>query len=230
MAVEMDGIVGRFYKTSEFIMKLLQLQLLWIFFSFVGLLVVGIMPATMALFATTRKWVMKREENFSLFKEFWKTFRNEFWKSNLIGFLLSLMGYALYVNLSIMKYAEGILAICLFIGVILCSLLFITILIYIVPVFVHYNLKLSRYFTYSLMIGISYPVHTILVALIVYIVSRLFFWIPGLLPFFSMSLPAYLIMVLSLKLFERIERRRESEESISENFSNMGQKYGSVDA
>lgn len=207
-------------------MKLLHLQLLWIFFSFAGLLVVGIMPATIGLFATTRKWVMNKDEDFSLFKEFWKTFRKEFWKSNLMGFIFGILGYLLYINLSIMKYTEGILAICLFIGFLLCILLLSIILIYIVPVFVHYNLKFSRYFTYSLMIGISYPLHTFLVALVVYGISRLFLWIPGLLPFFSMSLPTYLILVLSLRLFERIERSRESVESSSESLP----RYESVDA
>lgn len=79
--MELNGFVGVLYRTSEWIMRLVYLNLLWIAFSLLGIVLFGFFPATAAMFSVVRKWIMG-ETDVRVFKEFWQTYRKEFWKSN----------------------------------------------------------------------------------------------------------------------------------------------------
>ncbi|WP_084028990.1 YesL family protein [Bacillus sp. J33] len=62
-------------------MRLVYLNLLWIAFSLLGIVLFGFFPATAAMFSVVRKWIMG-ETDVRVFKEFWQTYRKEFWKAN----------------------------------------------------------------------------------------------------------------------------------------------------
>src|SRR5690625_6922967 len=88
-------MMGRVFRWCEGIMRLAYVNLLWILFTILGLGIFGIFPATIALFAVTRKWVMG-DRDIPVFSTFWQTFRKEFLKSTLLGWVLFVIGYMIY--------------------------------------------------------------------------------------------------------------------------------------
>ncbi|MCP3741531.1 YesL family protein [Rossellomorea sp. BNER] len=217
----MNGLMERFYRFSEIIMKIALFQILWFVFSLCGLFILGIMPATIGLYTVIRKWLMGNEDNRSLVKVYWSTFQKEFWKANALGFALFSISFLLYLNFSLIKFTEGIFHISLLVGVCTLSILFIILLIYFFPVYVHFNLKKwTQYFTMSLLIGISFPFHTIAMLFGIVAIYMLFMWIPGLIPFFSVSMFALLFMWMALKVFKKMQDHMKVNCEITEGYSN----------
>lgn len=204
-----ENFGGRIYYVSEFIMRLAWIQILWIFFSIIGLGLFGVLPATVALFSVIRKWQMNNDVNFKLFKFYWMSFRKEFFKANLLGLILFIIGYLLYINYSLVRMTDSSFTLYLLIGLFILNILFLVLLIHIFPIYVHYDLKVVQYLSLSLLIGISFPIHTFVTALGLYGFYRLFLLIPGLIPFFSMSSPAFFIIWLSLHVFKKFEKKMD---------------------
>ncbi len=90
----------------KWIAKLSYLNLLWLGFSVLGLLIGGFFPATAAMFNICRKWVVGQSTE-RLFNEFAYYFRKEFWKANFIGWIMVVLGVVLYLNYRVLEVSEG---------------------------------------------------------------------------------------------------------------------------
>ncbi|MDR4984707.1 YesL family protein [Bacillus cereus] len=202
-------MIEKFNYFAEKVMRIAQFQLLWIVFTLCGGVIFGIMPATVALYTTVRKWMMNNNDNLSFVKVYWTTFRKEFWKANALGIMLALSGLLIYLNLSLIRFSNGAAYWFLLIFVFMLSILFFILLLYIFPVYVHFDIKFSRYFSVSLLIGILSPFHTLLMIIGYYVLILLFKTIPGLIPFFSVSLFSFLSMWVSMRVFNRMEKIKE---------------------
>ncbi|PFR29043.1 hypothetical protein COK19_07295 [Bacillus cereus] len=205
--METNGLIWKFYHFSEIVMKIAIFQIIWIALTLMGGIILGLMPATVGLFTVIRKWRMGNEQLRSLVEIYWITFRKEFWKANTIGFVLFSIGFLIYLNFSIIRFTNGLMHLLLFIFIITLSILFLILLLYVIPVFVHFEFKLQQYLTMSLLLGISFPFHTILLAFGYYILFRLFLWVPGLIPFFSVSVVAFFTMWVSMNIFHTMENK-----------------------
>ncbi|WP_456276435.1 YesL family protein [Bacillus sp. AK128] len=201
--MQLGGLSGRFFLISEWISRFAYVNFLWILFTLLGGVVIGFMPATVSLFAVTRKWV-KGELDVPVFTTFWKTYRQEFFKSNLLGLMLFVLGYILYVDLAFLP-TEGILFIVLRFAVIVVTFLFFIVLLYIFPVYVHYNWKNRTYIKYALILGASFPHYTFGMIIGMFILYFLISLLPGIIPFFSVSLLAYFVMWVSFQMFTKTE-------------------------
>ncbi|MDF2788157.1 MAG: hypothetical protein K0S80_1255 [Neobacillus sp.] len=208
--MQMGGFTGGLFRFSEWAMKLAYLNFLWILFSILGLGVFGIMPATVATFTIARKW-LKLEEDIPIGKTFVSTFKKEFVKSNSIGFILAIIGMILYVNYQYLQVIENPIIHIVVVSLILMMSFFYGILIlYIVPVYVHFDLKLSQYFKYALMIGIMNMHLTIIMVVSIYLLYLFLIFIPGLIPVFVVSMLALVIMGISYYAFLLLEKKSSS--------------------
>jgi uncharacterized membrane protein YesL len=208
--MELRGFTGGFYRLSEWIMRLAYVNILWIAFTFLGLVVLGFFPATAAMFAVVRKWVMG-DSDIPVFKTFWNSYRTEFTKVNLLGLVIIVIGLILYIDLRIFPFENGWIFLSL--RVILISLFFVylVMLIYFFPVYVHYDLKFFKHIKYALMMGIAAPLQTILLLVVTYAVYFIMVSIPGLIPFFSGSLLSYVWMWMAYQVFSKLEHRGREE-------------------
>ncbi|MEH7386254.1 YesL family protein [Bacillus sp. JJ1521] len=201
----LGGLESPFYRWCGAISRLVYLNLLWLLFTAMGLVVAGLVPATVALFAVTRKWIMG-DEDIPVFSTFWSVYKKEFLKSNLLGLTLSIAGYILYVDLVFLPTTSTIYLVVRY-SLIAISSIFIVILLYIFPVYVHYNGNIKTYLKHAMMYGLSYPLVTFAMVLGIIILYVGFTYLPSLIPFLSASILAYLIMWLSLIVFARIEEK-----------------------
>ncbi|MFD1849560.1 YesL family protein [Oceanobacillus bengalensis] len=199
----MDGLFVGVYRISEWVAKLLYVNMLWIFCTIIGLGILGIFPATGAMFAVTRRWVIG-ERDIPVFKTFWHYFKADFVKTNILGFTLAGLGIFLYIDL---KFFQAIIhPIYSLISIIFLVLLFLyfVILLYIFPIYVHYELRVFQYIKYALIIAIGRPMQTLAMLLGVIITYLFFSYIPAFIPFFGGSLLSLALMWLSSISFQKV--------------------------
>ena len=106
---------SNFYRAAEWISRLFLLNILWVVFTIVGLGIFGFGPATAAMFAIVRKWIITPQEDFPLFKTSGKTTNHV-----LLGLTFCLdgclNGARFYYDLRFFQNYEGILADILLLG------------------------------------------------------------------------------------------------------------------
>lgn len=200
--MELDGTMGRFLHICETISRMAYVNLLWIFFTIVGLGIFGFMPATVALFTVVRKWVMG-DRDIPVFKTFWRTYKKEFFKSTLFGIVLFVIGYIIYIDLLLLP--TGGMFMLLRAAIFVCGLLFAIVLLYIFPIYVHYEWSRKLHIKYALLIGASHPHFTLLILIGIAALYYISITIPGIIPFFSVSILAYIIMWTSYQVMKKIE-------------------------
>lgn len=204
--------VGGMYRVLEWLMWICFINILWVLFSIVGLLVFGIFPATAAAFAAMRHLFMKGVGK-GLFKLFLTTFKQEFFKANGIGFLFVIAGYIIYLDFLFVKSVSGIMFYALQTGLIIIALIYLVALLYIMPVFVHYRLKFFQYFKHAVLIGIFSPVWTILMIVGLVIIYYLIRFVPGLIPFVTVGLATFNLMGIALAAFQGMEMKQQDVKS-----------------
>jgi uncharacterized membrane protein YesL len=94
--MESQGLVTVIYRICIWISKLAYINLLWILFSLIGLVVLGITPSTVGIFAVVRKWLREGIDHTPILQTYWTTYKKEFWRANLLGFVFLIIGIILY--------------------------------------------------------------------------------------------------------------------------------------
>lgn len=190
----------KLYQGSVVLTKLVYLNLLWLFFTALGGIVFGVMPATVALFAVIRQGI-REKEFLKVGTRFTAYYRQEFLKTNLLGIAFVMIALFLYVNYQITEMATGYLMIGLHYVSIVLLCVFILLLIFFFPVYVHFQLPVSKLLLQPLLLLLFSPIEVCKVVVILTGTYYLFHWIPGLLPLVYMSLPASLIMFTLYRRF-----------------------------
>ncbi|GAE92162.1 yESV protein [Gracilibacillus boraciitolerans JCM 21714] len=201
---------GEFYRVSIWITRFAWLNILWLIFTLLGLVLFGIMPASIAMFSIVRKWVLK-DFNVPIFQSFLLEYKRNFFRANLLGIVLYVIGYFLSVFL---KYtgmmSESNLYPVLLGTFILAAFFYVLLILYIAPVFVHYELSFWQYIRYAISIGavnLPYSVSALTVLAGIYYVSLKF---PGITLFFSFSISAYVTMfIVQIGFTQLLKKQRE---------------------
>jgi uncharacterized membrane protein YesL len=206
--MQFNWLVGKAYTGCEWVMKLAYVNILWILFSVSGLIVLGISPATVALFTILRKWLMN-ETDVPIFRTFLHTYKKEFWKANRLGWLMALIGMFLFIDFKFLLTIGGTIQYVLSVPLLIITLLFFITLLYIFPVYVQYELRLIQYIKNSFYIGIINMHITILMIAFTILLIILYSTLPGIVPFFSISLFSLMVMTGAKQSFNRIEAKQK---------------------
>ncbi|MFC4321205.1 YesL family protein [Litchfieldia salsa] len=199
----MQTVTTWYIRFGDWALKLFLLNLLWILFSFVGLFIGGIFPATVALFAVMRKLLMSDEnENIPLFKLFWTTYKKDFFKANFLGYPLLIGGLILFVNLRVLQQLDSSPINMLLNGAtLIIAFLYLMTLLNLFPVFVHFNLRNFQYFKYAFVLSVGKPLQSILLIAGVIITIFVLLQVPGLIPVFGVSVLSLVVMKIALSSF-----------------------------
>jgi uncharacterized membrane protein YesL len=194
-----------FYRISEWIMNFAYLNLLWITFTLLGLILFGSFPATVSMFVIVRKWAQGNRD-FPIFKSFWDSYKKEFLKSNLLGLILIIIGGILYTDFLFVKGHDGNLIQYTYYPLLIVIVIFILAMFYVFPIYVHFDTKLIHILKNSVLLMIMSPLITIMMVTFSIIFYYILRFIPGLTPLFGASLLAYIIMWSSNLVFLKIEK------------------------
>ena len=204
--MDTSGFMGGFYKLLEWISRLALLNILWISFSLLGLVVFGFFPATVAMFAVARKWVLGNDD-LSIFKTFWSTYKREFLKSNLLGFIISAIAIVLYIDLQFVNHATNSFISFLYIPFLIVTFIFICMLLYIIPIFVHYDMKISQVIKNSFFVMIMNPLSTFYMLIGSFGICFALSYAPPICILYSGNLLALFIMKPATNAFEKITHK-----------------------
>lgn len=203
----MQKAMGKLFTVCEWIMRLALVNLLWILFSIAGLLIFGIMPASVALFTIVRKWQMK-EMDIPVLKTFLIVYRQEFKRSNGLGIGLSLSGAFLIFDFLYLRTVHGALQLALLVPLMIIAAFYITTAMYILPVYVHYDSKMITNLKNAFFLGVLNFHMTLLMLVTLAAIIILILYQPGLVPFFSAVSIAWILMFGGIYSFNRIEARQ----------------------
>ncbi|WP_176330403.1 YesL family protein [Oceanobacillus rekensis] len=202
----MQDIGNKINNAGEWVYRLLILNFLWVGFTLVGFGILGIFPATHALFAVLRKFLMKKR-SVKMTKDFIYYYRKDFCKSNALGYVIVLIAAILWIDfryfMSITSFGMFVLAhfMLLFFVFSLLSLLILF------PIFTHSELSFMQYVKNALIYPFTHLGTMILLAaslgLYYFIVNQ----VPGFIPFLGISFPCFVIMKIILPTFQKKERK-----------------------
>jgi uncharacterized membrane protein YesL len=209
--MEFSGIWGGLYRMMDWVMKLVYLQCLWMVFTIAGLLVFGLFPSTMAMFAVSRKWI-RTGSDIPVFQSFWQAYKTEFVKTNILGWIFVGLGFIFFFYLRLFKGLDGVVFDVLFYITLMLSVVYVMNLLFLAPVLVHYQLKIREVVKYSSIIALYNPFHTIsMAAIIVGLSYVLLSYSPGIILFVGNSVITCICMWIAHLAFMRIEQKMLSQ-------------------
>lgn len=206
--METKGMLSGIYRISEKVMLIAYTNILWILFSLLGFVFVGIMPATIAMFAVTRKLILE-EEQVPIFSLFWNKYKEEFVKANLYGYLILIAGTIFLLDVLLFQSLDGWPFMLLSIISAGLLMLFLIVILYFIPLFVHYDLTLLQYIKTAFLLSISHPIQTMIMISSGAVILFILLLLPGSLFFFSGSLYCFIVMKTALKVFAHVEGQKE---------------------
>jgi uncharacterized membrane protein YesL len=207
--METKGMLSGIYRVSEKVMMIAYTNILWILFSLLGFVLIGIMPATAAMFAVMRKLIMEEEEEVPIFNFFWSKYKQEFVKANLYGYLLLLVVTVFLLDIMLFQSLDGwpfIFLSILSAGLLLVSLV---VVLYFVPLYVHYDLPFFQYIKTAFLLTFTHPIQTVIMIVSAAVIGFILLLLPGTLFFFSGSLYCFIITKTALKVFAHVEEQKE---------------------
>jgi len=200
--------VNRIYSATEWIAKFAYINLLWIGFSLVGLIVLGFFPATISLFAVIRKWIMG-EGDIPIFRTFWTTYKSEFLRSNGLGLLVAVVSGLIVLDLVFMKNLGNGFTNAIQFPLYMFMFAVVMTMFYLFPVYVHYELKLIQMIKNSFFMMLINPLENLVmiagIASLIFVVK----FIPGLGFFFGGSLSAAIIMASGYLAFNKVDKKKQ---------------------
>lgn len=194
-------------EVAQWLSNFIILNVLWVMGVSVGLIGLGLMPATVAVFAVSRDLINQKEMS-SLFTQFLHYYKKLFMQANGYGLLFGIVSYVIYVNYLFVPvfYFENLHVYIYSFLIVLSMVVFMT-FINLFSVIVHYDLKGMVYLRYALSLTFVEPGLMImqLVWIIAYLMILLF--LPKVSIFIGISMFCYLLMTINLTRFERIKRK-----------------------
>jgi uncharacterized membrane protein YesL len=204
--MDTSGFMESLNKLLEWISRLAFLNLLWISFSLLGLVIFGFFPATVAMFAVVRKWMLGNDE-MSIFKTFWTAYKREFLKSNILGVIIVAIGLILYIDFQFVLHSSSSFVSILYVPFFIITLIAISCVFYIIPIFVHYDMKISQVIKNSFFVMIMNPLSTFYMLIGSFGICFVLSYAPPICILYSGNLLALFIMKPATNAFEKINQK-----------------------
>ena len=199
---------NRLYRILEWVMWMMYLNILWIGGWILGLGILGFFPATLAVVVTIREW-REGDGDLSFTKTYFRAWKKHFIKANLFGYFYMIIGFILYIDYLWLLNIESSFASVMFVIFILLAVLYIVSLLYLFPVYAHFDTGFIQTIRHAIILGFFSPFTTILMAIMLAIIAYTWLNIQGLMVVVGMSIPLYVITSLALRAFHGFKEKQE---------------------
>ena len=203
-----NQLVNKLDSLLQWIVRLVVLNILWILFSMIGLFVAGVFPASAAVFAIARKWVMGEQE-IKIWPTFKQIFRREFATANLMGWILTILGCILYLNYRVILNSSGEMTFVIPFAFYFLVFFYTILVIWTFPLLVHYKATWRQHFRNAIIIGLTKIHYTIVCSALVFAILYLSFSYPCVIPFFTISSIGVGCMWFTLKIFNKMDEGKD---------------------
>ncbi|MDM5196672.1 DUF624 domain-containing protein [Fictibacillus enclensis] len=159
-------ISNRILYYCEWMTKLVCLNLVWIGFTLLGGIILGIMPATASLFYVCRKWLEGKGDE-PLLPAFWQHYRQEFWSSQfLIVPIIMPIGLILFNMYVLLPQTDWLLSVVFYVNIGMVFL-YCCFLVFLFPLYTKYKFTAFKLIKAALIFGCA-KLHYGLLLLITY--------------------------------------------------------------
>ncbi|SDM55839.1 YesL family protein [Sediminibacillus halophilus] len=190
-------------ETSDWIMRLVKTNFTWWIHILMGGIVFGFFPATLALFATVRRWT-RGDFDFPVWSSFHHCYRKHFWKVNGLGMIYLLVGIFIFIDILLANKVPGVLAVIVYFFLSFLFLIYLLSFTYFFSVYVHFQLPFKEYLKQPFIIMLISFKQNVLILIGITLIGYFIYQMPGLIPFLSGVLPAYWIMNILMKQFNKL--------------------------
>ncbi|MGP3932694.1 YesL family protein [Nonomuraea sp. KM88] len=183
-----------------------RLNLMWIAFTLLGGVVLGIGPATMAAYTVARRHARGESIHWA---DFWSVYRREFVRASLLILPVAVLATVLignYLYLSAAGPSMGALRIATFVALIALA----GVGAYVGPLYVHYDLPLWAYWPKATQLALMRPASSVLLLLVLSSIAYATAVLPVLAPVVGFGAWIYLNTWLCQRFFEENEARLHS--------------------
>ncbi|WP_165445101.1 YesL family protein [Gracilibacillus phocaeensis] len=195
-------------RIPEWILKFAYVTLLWIVSSILGLFVLGCFPATAAVFAISRQWLLGNID-ISITKKFFTYTKREFWRANLLGYLALLVGLTLYIYFQLIVGVDGWLFSVFGYLLVIISLLATLTCIYSFGLMVHIDLTIFTLIKHAFLLMIVSPLSSLMIISGLIILQFISSYSPAFLVIFGPGAAIFLFMFSVYFALLHVEKRRE---------------------
>lgn len=199
------------WRLLNWIMILAYLNILWILFSLLGLIVFGVGPATVSVFTLIRSH-LNNDYRSSIWRVFRQSFQENFWNANKFMLIIVPAVCIVYIDFVFLRmlpnsfFIDNIVFTCM----IVLSLLLIILFSYLFAVYVHFDLLFFENFKYAILIAGINPLPATLMLIGLFITFIIFLLIPAMSVFYLISLPAFIIQLCAQQSFKKISHPKNS--------------------
>src|SRR5699024_12214914 len=190
----------------EWITKFAYVNLFWFVFTLAGGIILGLYPATVAMFAMVRDW-LRGKSDLPVLKTYWKYYKADFFKSNLLGIFINILIALMAVDIFYITLNE--LLTWAHIPLFPFTLVVILFLFYVFPRFVHFDLKVIPLIKNAFLIMIISPSYSFLIIVSLVSVYFIMKFIPALFFIFGGITYAFITTWLGLHAFNNVKQKRE---------------------
>lgn len=203
MIFENKPILNKLYTACVWISRLAIVNLCWLLFSLLGLIIFGIGPATIAMTVVINRWILE-DKNLRPFSVFFSVYKKYFIKANVISLTImvigSIIGFNIYFTILhdlpiYVKSLAGGMGIVFFLS---ATITF--------PLYVNNEVTFFQLFKASLLFIVGYPINSFIIfaATVGLIMIQLF--MPGLIFFFSGSAISFVTILRTHKAIEKTKQ------------------------
>lgn len=205
--MQLGAFSGFILTFCEWVARLAYLNLLWILFTLTGFGIFGFFPATIAMLATLRQFLIKNHP--PLFQTFWQYYKKEFLTSNKLGLLIVVIGFILYMNITFLQSTSIEKSAFLFYSSIIMSCTYVLIICYTLASYVEFDQPLKTHIKNSLLITIYSPIPSLFIIFGFVAVYFAVTTISGLGFFFSVSALGLVILSSANLAYKKIISKQE---------------------
>ncbi len=209
--MQLGTFSGGIFSLCNWFVRLAYINVLWILFSLIGLVIFGFFPATIAMLATLRQYLRKNHP--PVFKTFWNYYKTEFITSNKIGAMITVIGLILYLNINFLQSVGGQLSEILYYSTIIIGCIYLLTICYFLAAYVEFEQKLTIQIKNALLIMVYNPLSSLFIIFGFAAVYYANVFLSGLRFFFNGSLLGLVILSSATFTYRKIERRQMKPES-----------------
>lgn len=145
---------------SEVVTRIFFLNILWIMGVALGLGVFGLFPASIAVHGVLRK-TSEFPFTMDVFHQFWRIYRQEFIKSNILGMIFFIIFLFFIFNIMILRNSGEFVSKIVLVGTYVLFFIYGLGIITLFPVYVRYDFKLLTYIKNAITIAMVQPLLTL---------------------------------------------------------------------
>lgn len=189
---------------TDWLLEILKLHFYWVVYLFRGGIILGIFPATAAMYAVIRHWQMKEQEPPSLADLYKQYYEENYWAANILGWMFCAVTSVIAANFYFLPYYPETLR--LFMYPVIISFTFILLIgwLYMFPAVVHFTMPVASYFAVIIKLGFTSFPGVIMQVFFLGIYLTAIYMLPALLILFGIVPLVFVQMAVTFNIFQKL--------------------------